>query len=228
MSADICSMRILLIAATRMEIAPVVDWLKRHDNQAGTHIIITGYTGIGGMMTGWWLGRHLDEIRPQLVIQAGVAGSFSKNWDPAQPYLVGRDHAGDLGVWENGEFRTAFDLKLLHPDLPPFLGGWLPNPHKEYMVQTGLPVVDSTTVNLVSTEPRDIKRLSALGAKLETMEGAALHYACIQAGIPFLQIRTVCNEVGERNKQDWRMAEAIQHLNDFLIEWLPSVKLQQL
>ncbi|MCR6720007.1 MAG: futalosine hydrolase [Chitinophagaceae bacterium] len=221
-------MRILLISATRMELAPVIDWLKERDNQVGDHLIIPGITGVGSLLTGWWLGRHMAEINPQLVIQAGVAGSFSAAWEPTQPLAVERDTIGDLGAWEASGFKSVFDLHLIHPDLPPFHQSWLINPHQQLLQQTGLPLVASATVNQVTTREEDIHRLRSAGVKLETMEGAAGHYACLQAGIPFLQIRTVSNAVGVRDKQEWQMATAVRALNDYLINWLPALKTNQL
>lgn len=45
------------------------------------------------------------------------------------------------------------------------------------------------------------------------MEGAALHYVCLIEKIPFMQIRSLSNFVGERDKSKWRMKEAITNLN---------------
>ena len=45
------------------------------------------------------------------------------------------------------------------------------------------------------------------------MEGAALHYVGLSEKIPFLQMRSLSNFVGERNKAKWMMAEAINSLN---------------
>jgi futalosine hydrolase len=45
------------------------------------------------------------------------------------------------------------------------------------------------------------------------MEGAALHYIGLLEKIPFLQIRSLSNFIGERNKAKWKMKEAIAALN---------------
>ena len=50
-------------------------------------------------------------------------------------------------------------------------------------------------------------------ADIETMEGAALHYVCLQEDIPFIQIRTISNFVGERDKTKWKLKDAIENLN---------------
>ena len=52
------------------------------------------------------------------------------------------------------------------------------------------------------------------------MECAALHYVCLQQNVPFLQIRSVSNEVGERDKSKWKIKEAVENLNNELIKIL--------
>ncbi|MFN4314554.1 MAG: futalosine hydrolase [Chitinophagaceae bacterium] len=221
---DICSMRILLIAATRAELAPTLHWLKDHEYQAGGHLIIAGTTGIGCLMSGWWLGRHLAEIHPQLVVQAGIGGSIDPVWNSRQPVVVEKDCLADLGAWEAGKFKTIFDLQLSYENQPPFYEGWLLNPHHRLLEATQLPKATAATVNEISTEQRDIDRMQGAGIHIESMEGAALHFACLQCGIPFLQIRTVSNQVGVRDKSKWEIANAIESLNSYLQHWLPTIK----
>ncbi len=60
-------------------------------------------------------------------------------------------------------------------------------------------------------------------AHLETMEGAAFHYVCLQKEIPFLQIRGISNYVGERDKSKWKMEEAIDNLCNSLEDILKIV-----
>jgi futalosine hydrolase len=54
--------------------------------------------------------------------------------------------------------------------------------------------------------------------QIETMEGAALHYICLQENVPFLQLRSISNYVGERNKEKWKLKEAIDNLNEALVK----------
>ena len=60
-------------------------------------------------------------------------------------------------------------------------------------------------------------------AALESMEGAALHYICRDVNIPFIQIRSVSNYVGERNKAHWKMKEAIYQLNETLLQYIEAL-----
>ena len=50
------------------------------------------------------------------------------------------------------------------------------------------------------------------------MEGAAFHYACLLQKFKFFQLRSVSNVVGERDKNKWKMKEAIEALNNELTE----------
>ena len=52
---------------------------------------------------------------------------------------------------------------------------------------------------------------------VESMEGAALHYVCLMEKIPFLQIRSVSNVMGDRDKNRWKIKEAIENLHETLV-----------
>jgi len=76
-------------------------------------------------------------------------------------------------------------------------------------------------VNQISTQPTRIEQLKKkYGAVVESMEGAALHFICREANIPFIQIRAISNYVGERNKAHWKMKEAIEALNEVLVKYV--------
>jgi len=53
-------------------------------------------------------------------------------------------------------------------------------------------------------------------ALTENMEGFPLALACRVRGLPFLEIRTVSNPVGERDRSLWRMREALTGLGEVL------------
>jgi futalosine hydrolase len=54
------------------------------------------------------------------------------------------------------------------------------------------------------------------------MEGASFFYACEQAGIPGIQIRSISNLVERRNKENWQIGLAIKNLNNTLIQLFNS------
>jgi futalosine hydrolase len=44
------------------------------------------------------------------------------------------------------------------------------------------------------------------------MEGAAVYYVCLQEGVPFVEIRTVSNAVGESDSSKWQTSLALNSL----------------
>ncbi len=200
-------MQILVVSATEMEIAPFIA------AQTGIEHLITG---VGGPACMYHLQNHLKQGAYQLVIQAGIAGSFSNELRLGECVLVEKDVFADLGVFEHGGLKTVFDMGFANKNEWPYQDGWLLNDHP-LLDDYKLKKVAAASVNGLS----DDSRLTALyknkfNAAIESMEGAAFHYTCLQQKIPFLQLRSISNRVGDRDKNNWTMKEAIQHLNDEL------------
>jgi len=91
------------------------------------------------------------------------------------------------------------------------------NPHKNLLVKSRLETVKGISINEISTSKQRIEFYrQTFNAAVESMEGAALHYVCLKEKIPFLQIRSVSNYIGERNKKKWNMKTSIENLNNEL------------
>lgn len=208
-------MRILLCAATPFEVAPVTSWLQQHHKP-----VEVAFTGVGLLAATHFLTKAVVYHPPDFIIQAGIAGSFDQSVTLGGVVIVGTETVGDLGVREGGRFRSVFDMGLAESDGRPWAGGKLINPLQD-VTSHGLPVVNSVTVNEITTDAEAISYYQhTLGAQIESMEGAALHYVALAEGIRFLQIRSISNYVGVRDKSRWQMAAAIANLNKELIRIL--------
>ena len=109
-----------------------------------------------------------------LVIQAGIAGTFSKNIKKGEVVLVKQDAFADIGVEEKGEFKTIFQLGFADENKFPFTNGWLVNKHHEILQTTHLKVVKAVTVNRLSDRKKQTLQLQKVfNADIESMEGAA-------------------------------------------------------
>lgn len=173
----------------------------------------------------WSITHQLHISRPDLIIQAGIAGSFDTATPPGSVFAIGSEAIADLGVQENGKLLSIFDMKIMGPNQPPFKKGWLPNPGKSWLKKTGVPAVKAVTVNQVSAEKKIIRQyMEKYQPALESMEGAALHYAALRAGVPFVQLRAVSNYAGERDKAKWKIKEAIGALNHTLIRFVINLE----
>ena len=166
------------------------------------------------------LTRLILEEKPDLIIQAGIAGCFDRTETLGKVVVISDEMLGDTGVQENGEWRDLFDLGLSTPDGQPYENRMLPNPWLEKYNLLGLPQVRSVTVNEITTSAERIKQITGkYNPQIESMEGAPLHYICRQTNTPFIQIRAISNYIGERDKTKWEMKEAIANLNRALIEY---------
>jgi futalosine hydrolase len=104
-------------------------------------------------------------------------------------------------------------------DQYPYKKGWLINTNKEVLKKTKLKIVKGISVNQISTSKQMIKFYrDVFDPVTESMEGAALHYVCLMENVPFVQIRSISNYIGERNKKKWDMMDSIANLNDTLIK----------
>ena len=199
-------MNILIIAATEMEIKP----LMSADFEADYLI-----TGVGSPATVYHLLKKIASKKYDVVLQVGVAGSFNKSLKLGEVVLVNEDCFADLGAIENKKFYSLFDLKLSKEI------GWLINQHQ---FNTALKFVKGISVNCLTDEAEKIALFKEkYQAYVESMEGAALHFVCLQEKIPFLQIRGISNFVGERDKSKWNLKSAIENANNAALQILKSM-----
>ena len=221
---EFCKMHILLTAATELEIKPILLILQKEQYQLNGHTIEILITGVGQVNTTYQLTISLQNKKPHLVIQAGIAGSFSKLLVLGETVLIKQDGFGDVGIEEKENFITLFDAGFAEKNDFPYTDGWLINTNK-ILQQSTLPIVKAITVNKVSDSLLHMRQLkNEFDADIETMEGAAFHYVCLQQKIPFIQIRSISNVVGERDKSKWQIKDAVNNLNielEKLIKQLP-------
>lgn len=205
---------ILVVAATAKEINPFIEF-TRTGNVNNVDILISG---IGLTASTYHLTKQLSLKKYGLVIQAGVAGSFDLKIPLGSVVAVKQDAIADQSVIELERLKTLFDLKLVPQDQYPYKKGWLANPHKDILKKSKLKIVKGISVNQISTSKKMIKFYRGVFDPVtESMEGAALHYVCLMTNVPFIQLRSISNYIGERNKKKWDMMESINNLNNSLV-----------
>jgi futalosine hydrolase len=203
-------MQILLAAATVNEISPTMEWLS---GNYGVKVLITG---IGSTATAFALTKSILGQRPDIVIQAGIAGSFSQQYPPGSVVFIDEEIIADMGAIEQGRLIDIFDMGFAAGNEKPFTNRMLANPSTA-KYNYGVDFVRGATVNGISSSSLQVSLIKEkYNPVVESMEGAALHYVCLMESIPFLQLRAVSNLVGERNKANWKFREAITNLNEKL------------
>ena len=207
-------MNVLIVAATKFEIKPFLEEKKLMD------ILITG-VGIAPVV--FYLTKKIFENKYDFIIQAGIAGSFTGCFNLGQTVMVKEDTFADVGIEENGKFQTLFETGFMDKNEFPYTNGWLINNHILFEKNI-LPVAKGITVNKVTENDLQNKiNKEKFSAGVESMEGAAFHYVCLQQKINFLQLRCISNRVGERDKSKWKIKEAIENLNKELIKIIDNL-----
>ncbi|MGC4232450.1 MAG: futalosine hydrolase [Niabella sp.] len=209
-------MGILIVAATSFEIKPSLRVLKKLNADVAI-------TGVGCPVSVYSITKAIERYRPSVIIQAGIAGGFDRAMPLGTVLSVLQDEFSDIGVTENGQWRSVFDMGFMKAGTQPFKEGVLKNPNKILLKHCSLERVKAVTVNEITTNKARINLLKARGIVLESMEGAALHYVALMEKIPFLQIRSVSNYAGERDKAKWNFKDAINNLNEKLVRVVEEV-----
>ena len=207
-------MSILVTAATEMELAP---FAEKNNN------IRTLITGVGAPIALYHLAKEISKNSYSLIIQVGIAGAFNRDQSLGEAVVIEKDCFADLGVNEKGGFKSIFEMGLTDANAFPFEEGFLVNKAINKFQTENLKVVNAVTVNLISDKDDFIHQLqSKYNSDIETMEGAAFHYVCLQEKVPFLQVRGISNHVGERDKSKWKIKEAVDSSNCFVSKIIQS------
>jgi futalosine hydrolase len=204
-------MKLLLVAATKAELGKVFEHYSLKGDDFVTHpkfdVLITG---VGMTATAFALGKHLGN-NYNLVLNVGIAGSFDQNISLGSLVNIETDTFAELGAEDHEDFLTIDQL------------GFGKNTYNSCYTFDDLPKVNGITVNKVhGNTPSIAKALSRFKPQTESMEGAAVFYACEMQNITCLQIRAISNFVEPRNKENWQINLAITNLNNWVIEFIEA------
>jgi futalosine hydrolase len=181
-------MRVLVVSATKNEVS--LDGVD--------HLV----TGIGMVATAIELSKKLSQNKYDLVINAGIAGSFNRTLKIGQIVEVVKDTFSEIGAQDGNQFLSPNDIEL---DVDSVF-------HNE--AKTSFDPVSAITVNTIHGEDTSIVRVMyRLNPQIETMEGAAFFMTCQRFSVKCIQLRSISNYVEKRNKSKWDIPKAIKNLN---------------
>lgn len=233
--------RILITAAEPEEIVCAEQAYRLYErNVEGKLEVDFLLTGIGTTSTCYRLTKMIMEAKHagnpySLIINIGIAGSYSFNDTPeglalfpmGSTAVIEKEYFGDLGFETPFGFQTLFQYDILDADLFPFKGGALHRVKLDEKIEEYLANYKEgigVTVQTVTGYPnRKEQLIKDFGPHIESMEGAAVYYVSLQENIPFFELRTVSNEVGEKDREKWNTPMALESLrramNEFFKIW---------
>ena len=210
-------MNIAIVAATEFELNGIA---KKCNSTK--HKIETFIHGVGLMASTYHLAK-LANNKPNLIIQIGIAGSYTKTLQFGEVVFVKQEILGDTGAEDHNQLLDLLDLELQEADAFPFKSMMLENP-MQYPFFNRLKKVRALTVALAAGSAQTIQlRQEKFKAQIESMEGAALHYICLQEKINFVQCRGISNYVEPRNKTNWQIQQAIANCQQEVLSFIQSI-----
>jgi len=178
-------------------------------------------SGIGVLSACFSIAKLIFEEKPDLIIQAGIAGTFNNEISLSSVAAVKEEIAADTGVEENGKFKDLFDLNLQNENLFPYKNKRLINTELEKLNYLKLNEVTGITINEITTRTERIAEYKTkYNPAVETMEGASLHYCCLQMSTSFIQIRAISNYIGERDKSKWELKNTLKNLSETILLYI--------
>jgi futalosine hydrolase len=219
--------RVLLVFATSSEaeiLEKISGMIPFEDGfRFGNSIISTLVTGVGGISIAWSMKQWLSiNPKPDLAINAGIAGSFSDKLKIGEVVIPVTDCFADMGIESGDKMITLYEAGLSDPDLFPFEKGVI-NSRNEFINKLGQTTikVNAITVNMCSGSAATIEKLkNKFNPDIETMEGATFFYICAREKIPFLAVRAISNKVEPRSKETWNVPFALENLTGKMKEIL--------
>ncbi|RDG38081.1 futalosine hydrolase [Streptomyces corynorhini] len=145
-----------------------------------------------------------------LVISAGIAAGFAPIADIGSVVVADRVIAADLGCETLDGFLSADSLgfgvseHLCAPHLSAVAARVLGAVHA--------PVLTVSTVTGTAERAQDLRKRH--GAAAEATEGFGVAAAAAVHGVPLLELRTIANTVGPRDRASWRVPDALAALKD--------------
>lgn len=206
-------MNIAIVAATDIEIKRLIQSLQntKHNVSFGVH-------GVGILSSSYNL-QKIALQKPDLIIQCGIAGAYDKTLLLGETVVVENEILGDFGAEDHDEILDVVELGLLDANEFPFVNFSLPN--KTIPDYVKLKKVRAITVQMTAGNSSTIaKRTAKYHPHIESMEGAALHYIGLQNSISFIQFRGISNYVEPRNRNSWKIEEAIASCHKEVIQFI--------
>ena len=223
----------LIVAATELEVGPILKVAKLENEEPKIYSSTIGsiqvdilICGVGLPIASYHLTKTLQMHPYKFVINVGIGGAFNKDLKLGSNVHVINEMFADIGILSKDKFSNLFDMNLLTKGEFPFTQNFM---HNYTLINNkhieSLPTANGASVNTIFSNhlEKDL-RYENLNPHVENMEGAAIFYVCMMERIPFVEVRSISNYVGEIDKNKWNIPLAIENLNDTIQAIFSEIK----
>lgn len=229
---DLVAGPVLLLSATEFEVAPLTEGFRPAlgarprlpegwralTGAVGSVDCVAVATGVGKVNAAALTALAISAYRPAAALLVGIGGAY-----PGSPLALGgaamalSDTHVDTGA---GHGRNWTDMRSLgFPLLPAtearptevFNRIELAPGAREVAERAGVPALPFGTSEAVTADRGTAALLHSLhGVSVESMEGAAVAQVAAALGVRLYQVRGISNVVGDRDRANWRVPEAVR------------------
>jgi futalosine hydrolase len=199
---------VLIITAVDAERDAVIRGLG-HDSRFEVMI-----GGVGPVAAAVSTAMALAQSRCDWVISAGIGGGFAPLAPVGSIVIASRTVAADFGAETPDGFMSIEELGFGSSEI--LTDDKLSSKWVKALCEVGQqvhygPIV---TVNTATGTALTAEQIAARikGAAAEGMEGFGVAAAASKLNVPFIEIRSISNAVGPRNRAAWRIGEALAAL----------------
>lgn len=204
--------RILIMTAVAAERDAVLRGLNSSQNQYQNIDVIIA--GVGPVAAAANTAKALAAKEYGWVISTGIGGGFPGRAEVGTLVIASEIVSSDLGVETREGFSSFDELGFgstripVDANLVNRMTGVLQEAKLSYTI--GPIITVSTATGTAATTEEMLKRVP--GAAAEGMEGYGVALAAHIFAVPVLEIRSISNRVGPRDRNAWRIKEALDVL----------------
>ncbi|MBD0379830.1 futalosine hydrolase [Paenibacillus sedimenti] len=201
-------MRVLIMTAVEAESEAVLRGL------GGDSRFVVGLAGVGIVEAAISAATALAAAEYDLVVSAGIAGGFAGRAEVGSIVVASEIVAADLGVQTLDGFSNLDELGFgtnrveVNADTAARVTAALQA--AGLAAQAGPVLTVAMATGTAATAAELAARVP--GAAAEAMEGFGIASAARRRGVPVLEIRTISNAVGPRDRDAWRIGDALKAL----------------
>jgi futalosine hydrolase len=196
-------MRILIVTAVAAE-AEAIGRLE------GARLVVAGVGRVNAAAA--TTEALVREAPAQAVLSAGVAGALpASGLELGQALVASACVYAEEGLMSPEGFRDVAAMRLTLGDFPgnvvPVAPELLARLDRRFRTA---PIATVATCSGTDAAAREVERRT--GAAAEAMEGAAVVHAARRLGAPAIELRTISNTTGARDRQRWDLPGALRAL----------------
>lgn len=211
-------MKTLIITATHPEaerITKILDMSSAgrfmfSNNELNTDLLVTG---IGIPATIFSMFANVNCGIYDLIINAGIAGSFNADIKTGDILNISSDSFADIVIKGENDVKPVFETIYNENFRNLINNGRIYNTSDYPAYFKNLLKASAITVNIP-------ERIKGCNFDTESMEGAAFMLVCKHFKKNFIQIRGISNIIGKTEKKDWNFKDPINNYSEIISEFI--------